>query len=184
MADMAATIDTGTGRAMTDYPLHDEANTLIDASPEHLFAYLDDHARLGAHMEKRSMMMMGGRMTYLLDEAQGRVVGSVIKMGGSFLGIALEVAEIVAERDPPRRKVWQTQVRPRLLIIDRYRMGFEIAPVENQSRLRVFIDYERPSSLTGRLLGALFARLYARWCVSRMAEDAMQHFDKRVVPAA
>jgi hypothetical protein len=45
-------------------------------------------------------------MTYEFDEAKGRAVGSVIKMGGSFLGIKLFVEEVVTERDSPRRNVW------------------------------------------------------------------------------
>ena len=35
----------------------------IVATAEALFDCLDDQASLGAHMEKRSAMMLGGRMT-------------------------------------------------------------------------------------------------------------------------
>jgi hypothetical protein len=153
-----------------------EANAEVRASPDQLFEHLDDPARLGTHMERRSMMMMGGRMTYEFDEAKGRAVGSVIKMGGSFLGVRLFVEEIVTERDPPRRKVWETRGRPHILIIGAYRMGFEITAAGKDSNLRVFIEYERPSSSFGRLLGGAAAPIYARWCVKRMAEDASLHF--------
>lgn len=122
------------------------------------------------------MMMMGGRMTYEFDEAKGRAVGSVIKMGGTFLGLELFVEEVVVERDPPRRKVWETRGRPRIVVIGGYRMGFEITPSGERSLLRVFIEYDRPSSLVGQILGAAFAHRYARWCVTRMAEDAKRHF--------
>ncbi|MDB5526542.1 MAG: hypothetical protein JWM58_4305 [Rhizobium sp.] len=40
-----------------------EAVVMVDASAEALFDYLDDQERLGSHMQKPSMMMMGGRMT-------------------------------------------------------------------------------------------------------------------------
>jgi hypothetical protein len=158
------------------YPFTESATTEVAAAPERLFEHLDDHARLAMHMERRSMMMMGGRMTYTFDEAKGRAVGSVIRMGGSFLGISLGVEEAVIERDPPRRKVWETIGHPRLLVIGAYRMGFEIEPRDDRSELRVFIDYSHPASPMGRVLGRLSAGAYARWCVRRMADDAVEHF--------
>lgn len=164
---------------MADYPCHKKADARVAASPEELFAYLDDQARLGAHMEKRSMMMMGGRMTYSLDEAEGRAIGSVIRMGGGFLGIRLDIEEIVTERKPPYLKVWETMGHPRLLIMDGYRMGFNVTAADAGCELRVFIDYGPPAGLLGRFLCALFGGVYARWCVSRMAADATRHFGGR-----
>lgn len=55
-------------------------------------------------------------------------------------------------------------------------MGFEVAPAAAGCALRVFIDYNRPASLLGRLLGLLLGRVYARWCVLRMLGDAQRHF--------
>ncbi len=159
-----------------DYARTDEATAEVHAPPDKLFDHLDAQARLGTHMEKPSMMMMGGRMTYEFDAAQGRAVGSVIRMRGSFLGLMLFVEEVVIERDPPRRKVWETRGRPRLAIIGDYRMGFEIAPAGERSMLRVFIEYDSPPSPIGRVLGAALAPFYARWCVGRMAGDAKRYF--------
>ena len=159
------------------YAHSDDATVEVRAGPAALFDYLDDQARLGAHMAKPSMMMMGGGMTYEFDEAKGRAVGSVIKMGGSFLGVRLLVEEVVIERDPPRRKAWETRGQPRILVIGAYRMGFEITPSGDRSNLRVFIEYDHPRSRLGRLLGRAFAPLYARWCVERMADDARLHFE-------
>jgi hypothetical protein len=158
------------------YAFADEVTVEVNATPDLLFDHLDDQTKLATHMEKRSMMMMGGRMIYEFDKAKGRAVGSVIKMGGSFLGIGLSVEEVVTERDSPRRKVWETRGRPRILIIGSYRMGFETFSVGQRSKLRVFIEYNHPRTIAGRLLGSLFAPTYARWCVKRMAEDAMRHF--------
>lgn len=165
--------------SQTPLPAHEEASATINASPKRLFDYLDDYAQLAAHMEKPSMMMMGGRMTYEFDEAKGRAVGAVIKMGGRFLGVGLSVEEIVVERMSPRRKVWETRGRPRLLVIGAYRMGFDVTPADEGSRLRVFIDYDRAPSLAGRILGAAFGPIYARWCVKRMAVDAERHFFRK-----
>lgn len=148
----------------------------IAASAEVLFDYLDDQASLGSHMQKPSMMMLGGRMSYEFDEAKGRAAGSSIKMQGNILGLALSVEEVIIERQPPRRKVWETRGRPKLLVIGGYRMGFEISASGAASRLRVFIDYGYPATIAGKLLGPLFGSMYARWCVNRMAKDAADAF--------
>lgn len=158
------------------YAFADEITVEVNATGDLLFDHLDDQTRLAAHMERPSLMMMGGRMTYRFDDTKGRAVGSVIKIGGTFLGINLSVEEIVTERDPPRRKAWETSGRPRLLIIGAYRMGFETAPTNQHSKLRVFIQYDHPHAVAGRALGSLFAPIYARWCVKRMAQDAKRRF--------
>ncbi|MCC6786704.1 MAG: hypothetical protein IT547_02605 [Hyphomonadaceae bacterium] len=55
-------------------------------------------------------------------------------------------------------------------------MGFEITPPGELSSLRVFIEYAYPSSWITCLLAFVFARMYARWCVRRMANDAARRF--------
>ena len=162
---------------------HDQSEAIIRASQAEVFAYLDDQIRLAAHMGRRSLMMLGGRMTYEFDAAQGRAVGSVIRMGGSFLGLSLSVLEVVTERTPPARKRWETRGPQSILVIDSYVMGFDTKGVNGQTEVRVFIDYQLPTRLPGRLLGRLFAPLYARWCVSRMVNDASQHFGPDSYPA-
>ena len=161
---------------------HDHAEAIIRASQAEVFAYLDDQTRLAAHMEKRSMMMLGGRMTYEFDAAQGRAVGSVIRMGGSFLGIPLFVCEVVTERTPPSRKLWETRGAERMLVIDSYIMGFETRMIGGGTAVRVFIDYQLPHNIPGRWLGLLFAPIYARWCVSRMIKDVSRHFGNVAEP--
>ncbi len=47
------------------------------------------------------MMMMGWTMSYDLDAAKGRAIGSVIKMRGRMLGLELLVEEVITERSPP-----------------------------------------------------------------------------------
>jgi len=122
------------------------------------------------------MMMLGRRMTYDFGAGQGRAVGSVIRMGGHFLGLSLVVVEVVAERTPPAHNSWETRGLQRLLIMGSYVMGFEPRRVTEGTSARVCIDYGLPSSLPGRWVGLLFAEFYARWCVSRMLDDASRHF--------
>ena len=158
------------------YARHDAATVEVGVAPGALFDHLDDQERLAAHMNKPSMMMMGGRMFYEFDAGKARAVGSVIRMGGSFLWFNLVVEEVIVCREAPRLKTWETRGTPALIIIGGYRMGFEIIPAGIACELRVFIDYNLPAGVVGRVLGGLFAPLYARWCVSRMAEDAKRRF--------
>lgn len=95
-----------------------------------------------------------------------------------MLGLHFFVEEVVTERDPPAHKAWETRGMPQLLVIDHYRMGFDITPHPSGSQVRVFIDYNRPTKLVGQLLSFLFAGLYARWCVRRVADDAARFFGR------
>lgn len=159
-----------------DYDLHKEVVVEVDGAPGDVFARLDDQAALGAHMSEGSAMMAGGRMGYDLDAAQGKAIGSVIRMRGEMLGLKLYVEEVVTAREPPRLKTWETRGRQRMIVMDAYRMGFEVAPAPSSgSRLRMFIDYNLPRGLWGWLVSGVAAS-YARWCIERMAKDAARAF--------
>ena len=139
------------------------------------FDHLDDFKKLSAHMERPSAMMLGSQMQIVTDEGGGRAVGSRVRMNGKVMGIPLSLEEVVTERDPPRRKAWET-VDARLVVIGQYRLGFELEPRAGICELRVFIDYDWPPGAMARCAAALFAKSYARWCTDRMAGDAEKHF--------
>jgi hypothetical protein len=110
------------------------------------------------------------------DAAQGRSVGSWIRLSGRVLGMSLSVEEVVMERAPPRRKVWETSGNPRLLVIGPYRMGFEVTAQGENSQLRIFIDYDLPEGTVTRWVGQLLGGYYARWCVKQMVADSVRYF--------
>ena len=112
-----------------------------------------------------------------LDDSRGQKVGSRIRLAGRVLGIELTVDETVTERNPPWRKVWETTSPPKLLVIGHYRMGFQLSPHEENSLLRVFIEYALPVKAPARWLGLLFAGYYAGWCTRRMVDDAVEYFE-------
>lgn len=153
-------------------PKYQEFAVLIRAPVDSVFAFLDDPLALAAHMRKSSMRMMGSRMAVEVDAAGGRVLNSRIAMHGSFLGIPISLEEVVTERDEPHRKCWETTGTPRLLVIAHYRVGFELAPNGDATRLRVFIHYSLPVTPPGSWLGSLFGSFYARWCTKTVATDA------------
>src|SRR3989344_9551956 len=153
---------------------HYEESTLISASPEELFAYVDDHKRFSSHMGKSSLMMGGGRMDVSTDEGRGQRVGSHILLGGRALGINLFLDEVVTRHEPPLIKTWETVGIPKLLIVGSYGMGIEITPQNEQSQLLVYIDYDLPA--TNTWLGLLFSGIYAKWCVRQMVNGTKDQF--------
>ena len=161
-------------------PRHFEGSAFIDASPEDVFAFVDDHSRFSSHMNESSWMMAGGRMSVELDEAKGQAVGSHIRLSGRVFGVSLYLDEVVTRREPPTNKVWETVGAPRLLVVGAYSMGVQITPEQSGSRLRVFIDYQLPDGPVTYWLGRLFGGLYARWCVDQMLTGVV----KQVVPHA
>jgi hypothetical protein len=114
-------------------------------------------------------------MALEVDAGRGQRVGSRIRVTGRILGMELAVEEMVAERTPPYRKVWETTGSPKLLVMGQYRMGFEVTPEGQASRLRVFIDYALPERALARWLGRLLGRYDARWCLRQMVDDTVAY---------
>lgn len=158
---------------MNSLPLHYQETLMVPVSPSDLFNYIDDHKNLSSHMNKPSIMMGGGMMKTILDDGQGKKVGSHIKLEGSAFGIQIKLDEAVTKHLPPYTKTWETVEYPQLIIIGNYRMGFEIEPDGNNSKFTVFIDYELPKGNT-KWLGILFSKFYAKWCVRQMTDAARQ----------
>ncbi|MEO8621870.1 MAG: SRPBCC family protein [bacterium] len=163
------------------YAQHEETNAIIAVPAEQAFAVLDDHARLSSHLSLPSWRVGGGKMRTIVDERMGRRVGSHIVLRGRVFGASMFAEEVVTVHHAPVRKVWETIGTPRLLVIGRYCMSFELAPRGRMASLRVAIDYDLPTRGVGRVLGLLFGRLYARWCMRQMTIDAVHHV---ALPAA
>jgi hypothetical protein len=155
---------------------HAEFTAIVQAPVERVFEWLDDQTRLVQHMSKRSWTMGWGKMEVELDVGRSRAVGSHIVLRGRVFGIGLYLEEVVIAHEPPRKKSWETGGEPRLLVIGSYRMGFDLESEGSTARLRVSIGYQLPKKGISRVLGRLFGRSYARWCVRQMAEDAQRSF--------
>jgi hypothetical protein len=160
-------------------PYKFEREAFVSIAPEVLFAHLDDHYRLSSHMSESSWMMGGGKMMIEMDAAKGKAVGSRIRLSGRVCGVSVAVEEVVTERIAPTIKAWETVGTPHLLVIGNYRMGFQINPESRDSKLRIFIEYALPQSKIQHLLGLIFGRFYARWCIERMVQDAIAYFENQ-----
>jgi hypothetical protein len=161
------------------YSEHAEHTAIVHASVEQVFNWLDDQTRLAQHMSRRSWKMGWGKMVVELDAGRGRAVGSHIVLRGRVFGVRLFLDEVVTEHEPPLKKSWETVGEPRLLVIGSYRMGFDMVPQGANAKLRVSIRYQLPREGVSRLLGRLFGRSYAQWCVRQMVEDAQRNHSQR-----
>jgi len=161
---------------MQAYERHYEQPVRLPVGTAELFSYADDFSKLSSHMNKSSSMMMGGSMETIVDHERGQAIGSHVRMNGKMMGIELSLEEVVTERDPPRHKAWETIGQQRLVVIDNYRLGFDITESNKLSELRVFIDYDLPATPSLRWVGLLFGKFYAKWCVQQMVSDARKHF--------
>jgi len=162
-------------RAQT-YERHYEEGVTLPVGVQEAFSYADDFSKLSSHMNTSSSTMMGGSMETLLDEGRGQAIGSHVRMKGKMMGVELLLDEVITERAPPHRKVWETIGKQHLLVIDSYRLGFDISQRNHSSELRVFIDYNLPAAGLSRWLGLIFSKFYAKWCVQQMVNDARKHF--------
>lgn len=146
-------------------PVYEERRLQLRADPAALFRYLDDPRHLGEHMQRRRGALAGGSLRLQTDARRG--LGSGWRLDGQVLGLRLQAELRVTGYQPPWRKSWQTQGRPRLLVIGAYRMGFELCEqAGSQLALRLWLEGEP----TG--WGRWLARVYARWCLREMAAAA------------
>ena len=158
---------------------HYEESVVVNAKREKVFAYADDHRNFSSHMNKSSWMMGGGSMQTLIDEGAGQKVGSHIVMRGKVFGIKLFLDEVVTKHDFPESKEWQTVGELNLVIIDHYKLGFQTAEQEDKTMLNVYIDYNLPKSLIGRMAGHLLGDFYAKWCVKQMVGGVVDYFGNK-----
>ena len=162
---------------MSSYAKFAETSGIIGASPKAIYEFLDDQANLSAHMRQSSGMMLGSSMDLHMEADHTRRVGSQFGFAGRVLGIPLSVVEVVTGREPPVSKTWETTDEPRLWVIGRYMMGFELSPRGTAgTTLRVYIRYDLPAGRFTRLLGHMFGGFYAAWCTRQKIVDAQKHF--------
>lgn len=158
------------------YSKHYEATVLVNAKPEAVFAYADDHTNLSSHMSQSSWMMGGRSMKTELDEGGGKRVGSHIRMSGRIFGVNLFLDEAIIQREPPYRKSWETVGDINLFVIDHYTLGYEILLSGDVSNFKVYIDYNLPKSWKTLWLGLLFGGVYSKWCVNQIISGVRDHF--------
>ena len=151
-------------------------SSIINASPETVFRYVDDIRNTGWHMTKASMPLMGSKLTLEILSKNPSGEGATYRWHGRVMGFTIDFTETVTRWIADREKVWKTVGKPRLVIISNYEMWLRVEPVASQTKLTFGIEYDLPRPFVWRFLGWVLADWYCKWCLSHMTADA-----KRVV---
>lgn len=156
-----------------------ENSIVVFAEKEKVFEYLDDPIKLSRHMNESSLMMAGSKMVTKIDSGNGREVGSIIEMSGKMMGVNIYLKEEIIERKVNEKKTWKTVGEQKLIILDRYRMGFYLDEAGAGTKVTIFIVYYLPKSIFKNILGLVFGNWYARWCVDQMLKDLVVYTSDR-----
>jgi uncharacterized membrane protein len=165
--------------------IHTQKVIEIRASPERVFAHMDDIANVGWHMEgKRTMPMMGGKLHHELVSSNATGVGATYRWYGKVMGMTIDFKETVTKWVENKQKIWSTLEDAKIIIMSNYEMRLNLTPTENGTKVNFEIYYELPNSILGQLLGRLLAQSYARWCLTRACEDAKETLEGELEQAS
>jgi hypothetical protein len=154
------------------FPVHQTRSILIHASPEKVFAFVDDIHNTGMHMEKSSMPMMGSKMSVEIVSKQNTGLGATYHWVGNVMGLPIDFSETVTDYIPNRLRVWRTIREPKIIIMGSYEMRLSTDPQPEGTLLTIEIDYEYPRPIFWNLVGRLLAGWYGNWCLNNMTNDA------------
>jgi hypothetical protein len=154
-----------------------EETAVVRAAATTVFAWLDEPRNTGFHMNRPSLAMLGGALRLERVSAQTRGVGATYRSWGRVLGLPIDFTTAVTQWVPGREKTWRTVGKPRLIVLGDFQMRFSLASRDGGTNVMMAIDYSLPTRGIGRLVGAVLAAPYARWCLRRMVRDARSTLD-------
>ena len=154
-------------------------NIFIHATPEKVFAQMDDFSKTGMHMSESSMMMMGSKLNLEQLSPNATGVGASYRWYGKMMGMIMDFSEKVTTWQPPKLKEWETTGEAKIIIMSWYRMWYEITPAENGTIAKLSISYLSPRQWYFKLLSFLFANWYCNWCLNNMLNDTKSNLEDK-----
>lgn len=151
---------------------------LIHGDSHQVFQFMDDLAKTGMHMTKRSMMMMGSKLTLEDITQSGTGIGSTFHWYGKMMGMKIDFTETITEWKVDQSKKWDTIGDAKLIIFSWYQMGFDLKPFGKDTEATLWIKYKTPKGWFDLLLSVLFAKWYCRWCINNMLQDTKAHVEE------
>ncbi|MEO6455853.1 MAG: SRPBCC family protein [Ginsengibacter sp.] len=152
---------------------------LINATPERVFAQMDDFSKTGMHMSESSMMMMGSKLKLEQLSIKPTGIAASYRWYGKMMGMTMDFSEAVTKWQPPKLKEWETVGEAKIIIMSWYRMWYEISSDENGTSAKMSISYLPPKEWFYKILSFLFANLYCNWCLSNMLNDTKKNLEKK-----
>ena len=153
-------------------------SSFINATPEKVFAQMDDFSKTGMHMSENSMMMMGSKLKLEQLSPNATGAGASYRWYGKMLGMKMDFSETVTIWQPPKRKEWEIIGEAKIIIMSWYKMGFEISPNENGTMAKIGISYLPPKEWYYKILSFFFANWYCNWCLNNMLDDTKKNLEK------
>lgn len=149
-----------------------------NTSADSVFAYMDKIGNTGAHMEKRSMAMMGSKLklTQLSENAVG--LNSKYLWKGRTMGFKMDFTVLTTKWEKNKEKIWETIGKAKMIILDWYQMRLVITQEGENTKADLSIKYTKPGTFFFRSLGFFLAKPYAKWCLKNMLNDTKKHFEK------
>jgi hypothetical protein len=143
----------------------------INATPDKVFAMIDDLSVTGMHMTKSSAMMMGSKLNleYLTTNHTGP--GSKYRWTGTIMGMNMDFTVKVTKWIKGVEKVWETIGEAKMIIYSWYRMNLLVSKQGNRSLVELSITYTKPKSWFAKIISFLVADWYCRWCLNNMLTD-------------
>lgn len=152
---------------------------LVSASPEQVFAFLDDPRKVGAHMQGGGMGVKL-RLETLSENFTG--VGATHRWHGKAVGLKIDYTTVVEKWTMNKERASHTIGIPRMVIMSGFNMRWTLVPGNGGTRIEIDFEYSLPKSWVGRALGRLLGRRYGDWCLNMILADAVRALGG--VPAA
>lgn len=155
-----------------------EKNIVIkNASPEQVFAYMDEIGNTGAHMEKRSMAMMGSKLKLIKLSENATGLNSKYLWKGKTMGFKMDFTVLTTKWEKDKEKTWETIGKAKMIILDWYQMRLVITEDGENTKADLSIKYTKPRKFFFRSVGFFLAKPYAKWCLKNMLNDTKKHFE-------
>lgn len=148
----------------------------INATPDSVFAFMDDIRNTGRHMTENSNAMMGSKLGIQWLSEQKVGLGTKYRWTGKVVGMKMDFTVEVSKWIEGKEKVWGTIGDAKMIVIDWFEMYLVTTPNDKGTTdAKLGIYYTKHKGLWGFLLG----KWYSKWCVKIMLKDTRKHFDKK-----
>lgn len=159
-------------------PVTKTKSIIIHATPELVFAYMDNIGNAGMHMTKNSMPMMGSKLELKQLSENTSGLNSKFRWYGQMLGFTLDFTVVVTKWIKNREKVWETVGEAKMIILQWYRMHLVVLPEGQYTRAELSIVYTKPTNPIFRIIALFLAPMYANWCLNNMLNDSKNSLEK------
>jgi hypothetical protein len=151
----------------------------INATPDKVFAYMDNLSNTGMHMTQSSSMMMGSKLqlTQLSENATG--LNSKFRWSGNMMRFKMDFTVKVTNWIKDREKTWEIVGEAKMIILKWYQMHLVISPEGENAKAELNISYEKPDNILFRIISFFLGPFYANWCLKNMLNDSKMNLEMK-----